>query len=160
MARTKKEAHKNRVRTTQQTDYVPQSRPILASRDYETNTKAEGIPQHHTSKINRAALFAYTHDCTSIDDIVEEQLCSREKKRLTFDWEARSVPERRELLDDVFLEASDHHLVLQQQVQLIRVLAAAQERYSVESSTLRHLSSPAPSCIRALCIYRVDTQQS
>lgn len=37
------------------------------------------------------------------------------------------LPERGELLDDVVLEASDHHLVLEQQVELVRVLAAAEE---------------------------------
>lgn len=60
---------------------------------------------------------------------------------------AGSVPERRELFDDVVLEASDHHLVLQQQVQLIRVLASANERHADVPSTLRRLPSPAPSFI-------------
>lgn len=56
---------------------------------------------------------------------------------------AESVPERRQLFDDVVLEASDHHLVLQQQVQLIGVFAAPNERHAEDLSALRRLSSPA-----------------
>lgn len=55
------------------------------------------------------------------------------------------LPERGELLDDVVLEASDHHLVLEQQVELVRVLAAAEEWHAVHDPALGSLPPSAPS---------------
>lgn len=52
------------------------------------------------------------------------------------------------MFDDVVLEAPDHHLVLEQQVQLVRVLAAADECHAVHDSALRSLSPSAPPAVK------------
>lgn len=48
------------------------------------------------------------------------------------------------MLDDVVLEAPDHHFVLEQQVQLVRVPAAAHECHAVHGPALRSLRPSAP----------------
>lgn len=71
------------------------------------------------------------------------------------------LPERRELLHNVDLEAPDHHLVRQQQVQLVWVLGATDERHSVDGPVLRSLrSSASPGCITSYHIisYQIEQQ--
>ena len=56
------------------------------------------------------------------------------------------------MLDHIVLEAPDHDLVLEQQVQLVRVLAAAEERHAVNDPALRRLPSSAPSVQRIFSV--------
>ena len=60
-----------------------------------------------------------------------------------------TIPERRELLHDVNLEAPDHDLVLEQQVQLVGVLGAPDERDAVDGPVLCSLRSPAHAVVKS-----------